>query len=170
MIALSIENIKQLNNHFHRGVLTMPPTDYQVSGRCPVCGERMHVTRLECGNCLSALEGHFQLGPFQNLSSDQLQFLEVFIRCRGQNKAIQELLNISYPTVIKKLDELIVALGYEPALVAGTNEVEQPEQRRREVLEMLRQNKISSAQAQQMLAGLTPGRSAEIGRNNQIGE
>jgi hypothetical protein len=148
----------------------MPPTNYQVSGRCPVCGEQMYVTRLECGNCHSALEGHFQLGPFQNLTSEQLQFLEVFIRCRGQNKAIQELLNISYPTVIKKLDELIVALGYEPALVASGAEYDQTEQRRREVLEMLRQNKISAGQAQQMLAGLGAGRAVEAGRNNQIGE
>src|SRR5205823_2097789 len=83
----------------------------------------------------------------------QLQFLEVFIRCRGQNKAIQELLDISYPTVIKKLDELIVALGYEPDPVAN---------RRREVLEMLSQNKISAAQAQQILASLAPSKPVEF--------
>ncbi len=126
----------------------MAITRHTVSGRCPVCNEGMHITRLECENCHSTLEGHFALGPFQNLSSEQSQFLEVFIRCRGQNKAIQELLNISYPTVIKKLDELIVALGYELDPVA---------ERRREVLEMLSQNKISATQAQQMLSGLPSG-------------
>ena len=129
----------------------MPTAKYQVSGRCPVCGEQMHVTRLECGNCNSALEGRFNLGPFQNLTSDQLQFLEVFIRSRGQNKAIQELLNVSYPTVIKKLDELIVALGYEPA----------PDPRR-EVLEMLSQGKVSATQAQQLLGNLSSSRAANV--------
>ena len=123
----------------------MPTAEYQVSGRCPVCGEQMHVTRLECGNCNSALEGRFNLGPFQNLTPDQLQFLEVFIRSRGQNKAIQELLNVSYPTVIKKLDELIVALGYEPAPSSDP---------RREVLEMLSQGKVSATQAHQLLSSL----------------
>jgi len=123
---------------------------YQVSGKCPVCGDQMYVTRLECGRCHSALEGQFNLGPFQNLSAEQLQFLEVFIRCRGQNKAIQELLNISYPTVIKKLDEIIFALGYETYEVA-----DQAGERRREILEMLSQNKINSQQAQQLLAGLS---------------
>ncbi len=123
----------------------MPTAKYQVSGRCPVCGEQMHVTRLECSNCNSALEGRFNLGPFQNLTPDQLQFLEIFIRSRGQNKAIQELLNVSYPTVIKKLDELIVALGYEPA---------QSDDPRREVLEMLSQGKVSATQAQQLLSSL----------------
>jgi hypothetical protein len=139
----------------------MPPTSYQVSGRCPVCDDQMYVTRLQCGNCQSALEGRFQLGPFQNLNSEQLQFLEVFIRCRGQNKAIQELLNISYPTVIKKVDELVMALGYERDPI---------EQRRREVLEMLRENKITASQAQQMLAGLAAARPVESGRNSQTGE
>ncbi len=134
----------------------MPPNVYRVSGRCPVCSDRMDVTRLECSQCGSALEGRFETGPFQNLNPEQLQFLEVFIRCRGQNKAIQELLNISYPTVIKKLDEVIVALGYEPDSI---------EQRRREVLEMLSQNQISALQAQQMLAALKPTE-ASAGRNN----
>lgn len=131
----------------------MSNSKYQVSGRCPVCGEQMHVARLECGNCHSALEGQFSLGPFQNLTPDQLQFLEVFIRCRGQNKAVQELLNISYPTVIKKLEELIVALGYEPAPVA----IADP---RREILELVSQNKISSVEAMQRIAALEGSKSA----------
>jgi hypothetical protein len=124
----------------------MSDPKYQVSGRCPVCDDQMFVARLECDRCHSILQGQFQLGPFQNLTADQLQFLEVFIRCRGQNKAVQELLDISYPTVIKKLDELIVALGYETDSAA---------ERRREVLEMLSQNKIGAVQAQQLLAGLS---------------
>ena len=123
----------------------MNQTRYTVSGRCPICNEQMHITRYECDNCNSALEGHFNIGPYQKLTADQLQFLEVFIRCRGQNKAIQEMMNISYPTVNKKLDELIVALGFEPAPVSD---------RRREILDLLSQNKITAAQAQQMLADL----------------
>ncbi len=121
----------------------MATIKHNVSGLCPICSEQMYIERLHCENCDSALEGRFNLGPFQRLSPDQLQFLEVFIRCRGQNKAVQETLNISYPTVVKKLDELILGMGYEPEPVAD---------RRREILEMLSQNKISAAQAQQLLA------------------
>ena len=142
----------------------MSEAKYQVSGRCPVCGDQMHVTRLECDNCHSALEGQFQLGPFQNLTQEQLQFLEVFIRCRGQNKAVQALLDISYPTVNKKLDELIVALGYEADPI---------EERRREILEMLSQKKISAVQAQQQLAELSSVKSSDgevAARANQTGE
>jgi hypothetical protein len=125
----------------------------------------MHVTRLECGNCDSALEGQFTLGAFQNLSAEQLQFLEVFIRSRGQNKAIQELLNISYPTVIKKLDELIVALGYEPAPAP----VSTPPTSQREVLEMLKQGEINALQAQQLLAAVN-GSKNETEMRVEVGE
>jgi hypothetical protein len=121
----------------------MPTIKHNVSGLCPICNEQMYISRLHCENCGTALEGQFNLGQFQRLTPDQLQFLEVFIRCRGQNKAVQETLNISYPTVVKKLDELILAMGYEPEPVAD---------RRREILEMLSQNKISASQAQQLLA------------------
>jgi hypothetical protein len=121
----------------------MPTIKHNVSGLCPICNEQMYISRLHCENCDTALEGQFNLGQFQRLTPDQLQFLEVFIRCRGQNKAVQETLNISYPTVVKKLDELILAMGYEPEPVAD---------RRREILEMLSQNKISASQAQQLLA------------------
>lgn len=128
---------------------------YQVSSRCPVCGDQMYVTRLECGNCHSALEGKFTLGAFQNLTPDQLQFLEVFIRCRGQNKAVQDLLNISYPTVVKKLDEVIIALGYE---------IDPEESRRRDILERLRQNELTPIQAQQMLSELNASKPVEAKR------
>jgi hypothetical protein len=128
---------------------------YQVSSRCPVCGDQMYVTRLECGNCHSALEGKFTLGAFQNLTPDHLQFLEVFIRCRGQNKAVQDLLNISYPTVVKKLDEVIIALGYE---------IDPEESRRRDILERLRQNELTPIQAQQMLSELNASKPTEAKR------
>ena len=136
----------------------MPPTKYPVSGVCPICNEQMYIARLQCENCDSALEGRFNLGQFQRLTPDQLQFLEVFIRCRGQNKAVQEVLNISYPTVVKKLDELILAMGFEPEPVAD---------RRREILEMLSQNKINAAQAQQLLAA--QARPAETGSSRPNG-
>ncbi|MBN9391370.1 MAG: DUF2089 domain-containing protein [Chloroflexi bacterium] len=125
----------------------MATIKHNVSGVCPICNEQMYIERLHCENCDSALEGKFNLGPFQRLTPDQLQFLEVFIRCRGQNKAVQETLNISYPTVVKKLDELILGMGYEPVVPVPV--VDQ----RREVLEMLSQGRISAAQAQQLLAG-----------------
>src|SRR6185437_8829635 len=60
---------------------------YEVSGRCPVCGGQMAITRLACGTCHSALEGQFTVngsgrsagegesyfGRLERLSRDQLE-------------------------------------------------------------------------------------------------
>jgi len=84
-----------------------------VIHECPICGERLEVTRLHCRTCDTALEGHFTLGRFHSLSPEQLRFAETFIRCEGKINRVEEELGISYPTVRARLHELIRAMGYE---------------------------------------------------------
>ena len=55
-----------------------------IPGRCPVCSNTLTVTRLQCGQCGTGIEGQFHLGSFQALTPDQLQFVETFIKCRGR--------------------------------------------------------------------------------------
>src|SRR5258708_12835565 len=75
-----------------------------VIGRCPICNESLHVVRLECESCGTRLEGSFALGRFHSLTTDQLEFLETFIRARGNFKDVERELGISYPTVRSRLD------------------------------------------------------------------
>jgi hypothetical protein len=122
---------------------------YPVVGKCPVCGEPMIVTRLYCRACDSALEGHFTLGRFYELSPEQLAFVETFIRCEGKLTRVQQELSISYPTARARLTEVIQALGYE---------VEEPQARlsaeeRNTILEQLASGEISSAEALTLLQG-----------------
>jgi hypothetical protein len=86
---------------------------HQVLTRCPVCGDELRIVRLDCQACGSALEGSFTLGRFQHLTREQLQFVEVFIRCRGKIKDVEEELGISYPTVVARLNEVVQAMGFE---------------------------------------------------------
>jgi hypothetical protein len=72
----------------------------------------MVVTRLYCRTCDSALEGHFTLGRFYQLSPEQMAFVETFIRCEGKLTRVQEELSMSYPTVRARLNDVIRALGY----------------------------------------------------------
>src|SRR5688500_18577917 len=88
---------------------TMP----DVLGRCPVCDHDLQVTRLQCPACHTAIEGAFSLGPFQRLSPEQLAFLGVFVKNRGVIRDVERELDVSYPTVRGRLDDLIRALGYE---------------------------------------------------------
>jgi hypothetical protein len=117
-------------------------------GHCPFCGDELQVRRLECPHCHVAIEGAFTLGRFQRLTPDQLAFLEVFIRNRGNISRMESDLGKSYPTIRNMLDDLIRALGYEvrdDAEVAA--EAAEAAERRRQVLEQLSRGELTSEQA-----------------------
>ncbi|HOU23081.1 MAG TPA: DUF2089 domain-containing protein [Anaerolineae bacterium] len=121
---------------------------HPVPGKCPVCGEDLTVTRLHCRSCDSVLEGQFGLGRFNQLSAEQLHFVETFVRCEGKINKVQEELGMSYPTVRSRLLDVIRALGYEVRDEPGIS----PEQRRR-ILDDLAQGSISSDEAVRLLQG-----------------
>ena len=118
---------------------------YTAPSECPVCHDGLLVTRMVCRNCGSALEGRFTLGRLFDLSPDQRHFVEVFLRCEGKISRVQEELDLSYPTVRSRLDEVIRALGYEvDQKPAGVG-------RSQEVLERLARQEISSEEALRMM-------------------
>lgn len=112
---------------------------------CPVCKHDLHVTRLACDHCHTAIEGSFTLSKFNYLETEKLYFIEVFIKNRGSIKAIEKELNISYPTVKKMLDEVIVGLGY--ALDAynadDSEEKEEPKGLKAGILEKIEKGEMS---------------------------
>jgi hypothetical protein len=110
------------------------------------------VTRLYCRHCDTALEGHFILGRFYELSPEQLQFVEMFVRCQGKLNRVQEELNLSYPTVRNRLHDVIRALGYEvddeeASTVTG--------EARQEVLTALASGEITAEDAARRLRGVS---------------
>jgi hypothetical protein len=122
-----------------------------VLGRCPVCGDELQVTRLQCTTCHTGIEGRFSLGRFQRLSPDQLAFLEVFVKNRGVIRDVEKELGISYPTVRNRLDDLLRTLGFEvrdDGVAAGAAD---EADRRRQVLERLGSGEITAEQALKLL-------------------
>lgn len=118
--------------------------------RCPVCQNELVITRLHCDVCETTLEGRFQGGPFGHLSKEQLDFIEIFVRCEGKLTRMESELQLSYPTIRNRLHEVIRAMGYEP----GKDEpVELGEERRRRILEDLDKGKISAESAMRVLRG-----------------
>ncbi len=83
-----------------------------VLSTCPVCKNELRVVKLHCDNCETNIEGSFTLSKFNYLETEKLYFIEIFIKNRGNIKQIEKELNISYPTVKKMLDEVIIGLGY----------------------------------------------------------
>lgn len=117
--------------------------------RCPVCEGDFHISRLECASCGSSLEGDFVPGRLQGLSRDHLQFVEVFVKCRGKIKDVEEELGVSYPTVVSRLNEVVRAMGFEvrqdEADVQG---------RRQQVLDDLAAGTLTAAEAAAKLRSL----------------
>ena len=85
---------------------------HPVLTACPVCKHELEVTHLHCNHCETNITGNFSLSKFNYLEPEKLYFIEIFIKNRGNIKTIEKELNISYPTVKKMLDEVIVGLGY----------------------------------------------------------
>ena len=114
-----------------------------VIGECPICKSDLNVTKLECTNCHTELSGQFQLSKFNYLSKEHLYFIEVFIKNRGSIKQIEKELGISYPTVKKNLDEVIVSLGYEVS--------EEEKMKKEDVFARLEKGEITALEAAKLI-------------------
>jgi hypothetical protein len=114
-----------------------------VLSKCPVCSGRLKVVKLQCTNCQTVIENSFKLSKFEYLDVDQLNFIETFLRCRGNIKDVEKELGISYPTVRAKLDDVIAAMGY--------NIPKKPTVNSKDVLDMLEKGEITHEQAVNML-------------------
>ncbi|HEX6971259.1 MAG TPA: DUF2089 domain-containing protein [Limnochordia bacterium] len=121
---------------------------HRLIGRCPVCDAGLQVRRLQCPQCDSALEGRFELCRFCRLETEQQEFIEVFLACRGNIREVERVLGISYPTVRSRLDGVIEALGYK----VERGDAPSPAQRR-QILEMLDRGEITAQEALQKLKG-----------------
>jgi len=117
-------------------------------GQCPICGGRLQATELHCRECDTSLQGRFDLGPFFDLTPEQLSFVETFVRCEGKITRVEAELGISYPTVRNRLNDVIRALGYDVE--------EEPKslspQERQAILQRLADGEISSAEAIELLS------------------
>jgi len=80
---------------------------------CPVCGERLALTRLSCPGCETELSGTFEACEFCSLEADDRQMLLVFLKSRGNMKELERHLGVSYPTARARFDRLLTTLGLE---------------------------------------------------------
>ncbi len=139
-----------------------------VIDRCPSCSGELRVRELYCAACELTLRGDFEgaragtarvgsaagaagASLFPRLSEEQLAFLRLFVRARGNLTEVERTLGVSYPTVRAKLDDLITALA-EPTT---SNTSPPPEPRsRREVLLLIEQGRLSAADGVALLKRL----------------
>lgn len=77
---------------------------------CPVCQHRLTLARLKCNGCGVALEGNFNLPRLARLSPEYIALAEQMILCGGNLKDLAVEVGVSYPTLRKRVDDLIVSL------------------------------------------------------------
>lgn len=118
---------------------------YKVINKCPVCGGKLLISKLECKKCNTVIENHFEMSTFEYLTKEQLNFVEIFIKNRGSIKEVEKELGISYPTVRAKLDEVITALGY--------NVTAEPAIDKKSIIDKLDKGEITSDEAIKLLNG-----------------
>lgn len=82
---------------------------------CPVCGERLALTRLSCQECGTELSGVFEACEFCALSPSDRDVLRVFLTSRGNLKELERHLGVSYPTARARFESLLAKLGLERA-------------------------------------------------------
>ncbi len=119
----------------------------QMLTTCPVCDERLSITRFHCRNCDTTIDGHFDIGRFGRLSAEQINFLEVFVRCEGKLSRMEPELELSYPTLRARLTEIIRSLGFPVG--PETNLINDEE--RHKILDDLASGKLTSEDAMQLL-------------------
>lgn len=87
---------------------------YHAPRDCPVCGDRLALTRLSCGECGTELSGAFGACDFCALGEEDRGVLRVFLSSRGNMKEVERHLGVSYPTARSRFDALLGRLGLSP--------------------------------------------------------
>lgn len=128
---------------------------YPVISECPVCHKDLVVTKLACEHCGTQVEGNFVLSKFNYLDTDKLYFIEVFVKNRGNIKAIEKEMDLSYPTIKKMLDDVITDLGYnpDPTIAAEEQKEEEsaPKMSRVDILNKIQNGELKPEEAAALL-------------------
>ena len=113
--------------------------------RDPVSGGELIVTRLESPETGITIEGQFSLGWIGRLTREQLDFVELLVKYRGNVQKLAAEMNVAYNTARSRLDEIVTALGGAPENDGRVD--------RRVVLDRLAAKEISVEDAMRLLKG-----------------
>lgn len=115
----------------------------QLLTNCPVCSQPLHVERLACGHCQTRIEGEFSLSWIGRLNREQLEFVELLVKNRGNINGVASDLKVAYNTARSRLDDIVTSLGYGVPLDERVD--------RRAVLDRLAAKDISVEEAMRLL-------------------
>ena len=121
---------------------------------CPVTGAPLQVTRLECAESGVSIEGQFKPNEFALLDDKNLEFLRIFVKVRGNLKEAERILELSYPTVRLRFDNMLLALGYELSQDNQEEVQTNTKKSNSEILDLLEKGELSASEAAKQLRAL----------------
>ena len=124
--------------------------EHRAPSQCPVCGDRLAVTRLGCGSCGTELAGVFSSCAFCALTEKETEMLQVFLASRGNLRDLEKHLGVSYPTARLKFNQLLEKLG-----LAGSADPTPTGLTRDQVLAEVASGALSPAEAEALLVSLS---------------
>ena len=77
---------------------------------CPSCGGTLQVHIMQCPECNTHIEGDYPLPALMRLKEEDMRFVYDFVMCSGSLKALAQKMDLSYPSVRNRLDDIIAKM------------------------------------------------------------
>jgi hypothetical protein len=129
---------------------------YQIPERDPVTGGELYISELAGDESGITIRGRFELPRYCRLNTEQMAFMEAFLRNRGVISSVERELGISYPTVKSRLDALLETLELAPPPEDEDKRkktADRAADKKRKILEQLERGEISADEAKAKLRG-----------------
>jgi hypothetical protein len=116
-----------------------------LSTSCPSCGLPMQTAAMSCTTCGVKIEGNFSETFFNRLSPKDQEFLEQYLLAGFSIKTLEQSSSLGYAAIRSRLDRLI----------ANYKALAKMDAQKKAILEKLRADEISVAEAKEKLEKLT---------------
>jgi hypothetical protein len=77
---------------------------------CPSCESALRVSQMKCDQCITEVNGNYELPLYLKLSRDEQDFILEFFLSSGSIKEMAKQAELSYPTMRNKMDDLIAKI------------------------------------------------------------
>ena len=118
-----------------------------LSTSCPSCGLPMQISAMSCTACGVKIEGNFSETFFNRLAGEDQKFLEQYLLAGFSIKTLERNGSLGYAAIRSRLDRLM----------ANYKALAKMDAQKKAVLEQLRTNEISVAEAKEKLERLSGG-------------
>ena len=116
-----------------------------LSTSCPSCGLPMQTAAMSCATCGVKIEGNFSQTFFDRLTPEDQKFLERYLLAGFSIKTLEQSSSLGYAAIRSRLDRLI----------ANYKALAKMDAQKKAVLEQLRADEISVAEAKEKIEKLS---------------